>query len=131
MKDTSPAALALGLLCFAVGGIGLIVQSCKREPPVLIPKVPKPPLQTEIPTTAESVGAKNEEDTTKIQKTVRINTATQTELESLPGVGPSIAARIIATRNKIGRFHRLRGLRRVPGIGYKTFKRLRPHLSLE
>ena len=35
---------------------------------------------------------------------VNINSATQTELETLPGIGPSIASKIISYRNENGKF---------------------------
>ena len=42
----------------------------------------------------------NTKETTKEQSKININTATQTELETLPGIGPSIALKIINYRNE-------------------------------
>ncbi|MBO5179536.1 MAG: helix-hairpin-helix domain-containing protein [Clostridia bacterium] len=56
---------------------------------------------------------------------VNINTATQAELESLSGIGPSLASKIIDYRNKNGKFKKNEDLKNVPGIGeskYETFK---------
>lgn len=58
---------------------------------------------------------------------VNINTASQGELESLPGIGPVIAARIIEYRNKQGAFESCQELLEIKGIGEKvleTFKEL-------
>jgi competence ComEA-like helix-hairpin-helix protein len=55
------------------------------------------------------------------------NRATAEELELLPGVGPSLAKRIVAER-AAGPFKGPRDLRRVKGIGEKTLKRLEPWL---
>lgn len=46
-----------------------------------------------------------------------LNAATADELESLPGVGQALAARIVAERTARGRFRSLEDLARVPGIG--------------
>ncbi len=48
---------------------------------------------------------------------VRLNTATQAELESIPGIGPVLAARIIAARNERGGFAVIEDLLDVSGIG--------------
>lgn len=55
---------------------------------------------------------------------VNINTATQAELESLPGIGPSKAAAIIAYRQEHGPFARPEDLQDVSGIGPKTWEGL-------
>lgn len=57
---------------------------------------------------------------------VDLNTADATGLDSLPGVGPAIAARILAWRAEHGRFTSVDELGEVPGIGDKTLERLRP-----
>ena len=53
---------------------------------------------------------------------ININTAGATDLESLPGIGPSKAAAIIANRP----FTSIDDLERVPGIGARTIEQLRP-----
>jgi competence protein ComEA len=57
---------------------------------------------------------------------VDLNTATAEQLETLPRVGPSLAARIIAWRSAHGRFARVADLGRVPGIGDRTLASLTP-----
>lgn len=56
---------------------------------------------------------------------VDINTATQIELESLPGIGPGRAADIIAYRQEYGAFDTIEDIQKVPGIGpglYETIQ---------
>jgi len=48
---------------------------------------------------------------------VRLNTATQTDLESIPGIGPVLAARIVAVRDERGGFSAVEDLLDVSGIG--------------
>ena len=57
---------------------------------------------------------------------VALNTATAGPLETLPRVGPSLAARVIAWRSAHGRFARVADLGRVPGIGDRTLASLTP-----
>ena len=56
---------------------------------------------------------------------VDINTATQQELESVKGIGPSKALAIIEHRSKYGNFISLDELDRVPGFGKKGIDKLR------
>jgi competence protein ComEA len=62
--------------------------------------------------------------------TVDLNTATVAELDTLPGVGPVTAQRILAWRAEHGRFSRVEELQDVDGIGPKTYARLAPHVRV-
>lgn len=61
---------------------------------------------------------------------ININRATKAEFDSLAGIGPVIASRIINYRNTNGPFLALDDLLKVSGIGSKTLERIRPRLSL-
>lgn len=61
---------------------------------------------------------------------VNINTATATELSLLPGVGPSKAQAIIKYRGS-HKFRKVEDILRVKGIGRKSFKAMRPYLTVE
>lgn len=52
---------------------------------------------------------------------VNINSATQSELENLPGIGPTLAKRIIDYRSQYGFFDTIDDLKDVPGIGEAIF----------
>lgn len=56
---------------------------------------------------------------------VNLNTATQAELEALPGIGPTLAQSIVAERDRRGGFTSVGQLRQVRGIGDKRFADLR------
>lgn len=53
--------------------------------------------------------------------------ASAADWERLPGIGPALAARIVADRSARGPFGGPEGLSRVKGIGPKTVERLRPY----
>jgi competence protein ComEA len=53
--------------------------------------------------------------------------ASAADWERLPGIGPALAARIVADRTARGPFGGPEGLSRVKGIGPKTVERLRPY----
>lgn len=55
---------------------------------------------------------------------IDINQATQEEFETLPGIGPSKAAAILAYREEHGPFKAIEDLMNVSGIGQKTFDKL-------
>jgi competence protein ComEA len=61
---------------------------------------------------------------------VPLNDATPRELECLKGVGPALAARIVADRTLHGRFGTVEDLDRVPGVGKGLVERLRPSLRV-
>ena len=61
---------------------------------------------------------------------VDLNTATETQLETLPGIGPSFAAAIIRERERRGGFTSVDQLRDVRGIGEKRFAELKPLVSV-
>jgi competence protein ComEA len=62
---------------------------------------------------------------TAVAGKVNLNTADAAALETLPRVGPAMAARIIAWRTENGRFTAVEDLLSVTGIGDKTFEGLR------
>ncbi|MFE6056304.1 helix-hairpin-helix domain-containing protein [Kitasatospora sp. NPDC056446] len=61
---------------------------------------------------------------------VSLNRATLEQLDTLPGVGPTLAQRILAYRTSHGSFRSLDQLRQVSGIGARTYAELRPLLTL-
>lgn len=61
---------------------------------------------------------------------VNLNTATEAELDTLPGVGPATAKAIVVYRTENGPFKTLDDLKNVKGIGAKKLEKLRPELML-
>lgn len=61
---------------------------------------------------------------------IDVNRAGPDELQSLPGVGPVLADRIVADRARAGRYRKPEDLLRVRGIGPALLERLRPRIRL-
>lgn len=85
---------------------------------------------TQLVTT--SSGTKEENNTTEEkQGKININTATQEQLENLPGVGPSTATKIIAYRKEKGKFSKIEEIKEVSGIGESKFATLKDLICVE
>jgi competence ComEA-like helix-hairpin-helix protein len=62
---------------------------------------------------------------------IDVNTASQKELESLPGIGPQLAEEIVQDRLKNGPFLQAQDLLRVKGIGPQKARRIESHLRFK
>jgi competence protein ComEA len=62
---------------------------------------------------------------------ININTADLATLDTLPGIGPVIAQRILDHRQANGPFDRIEGVMDVPGIGEGTFEKIRDLITTE
>ena len=60
---------------------------------------------------------------------LNINTASAEELETLSGIGPQMAQRIIQYREEHGNFTSVDALTKVKGLGEKTLEKLKPFIS--
>ena len=60
---------------------------------------------------------------------VDINKATWPEVAQLPGIGETVARRIVESRETEGPFRRLSDLNRVRGVGKTTLERIKPYLT--
>ncbi len=61
---------------------------------------------------------------------ININTASATELDTLPGIGPSLAARIIDYREKSGPFKSTEDIQKVSGIGARRYEQLKDLIAV-
>lgn len=70
----------------------------------------------------------DEESNTNI---ININKATQTDLETLPGIGPSLATRIIEYREQNGEFKEIEDIKNVGGIGDIKFDKIKEYIKVK
>ena len=61
---------------------------------------------------------------------VDLNTATEKQLEQLPGVGPTTAKAIVEFRTKAGRFRRVEDLLVIRGISESKLEKIRPYVMI-
>lgn len=62
---------------------------------------------------------------------LNLNSATLRELETLPGVGPVLARRIIDFREKKGGFRRIEELLVIPGISERKWKLIKDRVEIK
>jgi len=89
-----------------------------------------PSLALAAPPVDEDESAEVVKPVEGLEGQVNINTASQAELELLPGIGPSIAGKMISYR-KEHEFEQLNHVMRIKGIGKKTYAKIKPFLKLE
>ena len=61
---------------------------------------------------------------------VNLNTATSEQLQTLPGVGPAMAKRVLEYRAKVGKFTKVEEILNVKGFGEKNFQKLKDRLLI-
>ena len=99
-----------------------------RKPAARSTREPAPkPSSLREPTSATAPKKGKTAAAGKEPQPVNINTATAAELDALPGVGPVLAARIVAYRDSVGRFKNVEGLLGVKGVGPAMLEKLRPY----
>ncbi len=62
---------------------------------------------------------------------VNINTANQTQLETLPGIGASTALKIINYRKQNGKFNNIEDIKQVSGIGESKFNKIKNFIKVK
>lgn len=62
---------------------------------------------------------------------ININRASQTELETIPGIGPSTALKIINYRNENGKFNSIEDIKNVSGIGDSKFNNIKEYITVK
>lgn len=84
-----------------------------------------------VETVSKEAGENVLEDNNSKSDKVNINTANQTELETLNGVGPSTALKIINYREENGKFGKIEDIKNVPGIGDSKFENLKESICVK
>ena len=61
---------------------------------------------------------------------ININSATEEELKTLPGIGDSIAARIVKYRQQNGKFNSIEDIMKISGIKDKLFSKIKEYITV-
>lgn len=80
--------------------------------------------------TNNSGNTKNNNSTTSKNEKININTATQAELETLPGIGPSTALKIINYRKENGKYKTIEDIKKVSGIGDSKYNKIKELIKI-
>lgn len=91
----------------------------------------KAKLESQAYITKESGNKVVVDENKAVNKKVNINTASQSELETLPGVGPSTAIKIIEYRQKNGKFQKVEDLQNIQGIGEAKIKNIKDSIVIK
>ncbi|WP_233212153.1 helix-hairpin-helix domain-containing protein [Sporosarcina sp. P16b] len=86
------------------------------------------PIAGEEPPVYEQPASSSSMDSSTAK--VNINTANESDFQTLPGIGPAKAMAIVQYREEHGPFSQLDGIKSVSGIGDKTFEKLEPLIIL-
>lgn len=91
------------------------------------------PLEVLSEDAGDNVIVEDMESTSSTSKTgkVNINTASQTELETIPGVGPSTALKIITYRKENGPFSSIEDIQNVKGIGEAKYAEMKDSICIK
>ena len=76
-------------------------------------------------------GASGVVDDTTNQTVVNINKADETELQSLNGIGESLATSIVQYRKENGKFETIEDLKNVPGLGDSKFENIKEYIKVK
>jgi competence protein ComEA len=92
---------------------------------VAVPMKGQPPPALDPTTSGEST-----DTTPSAANPLNLNSASEAQLEALPGIGPSLAAAILQEREQLGSFRSVDDLKRVRGIGDARFAQLQPLVTV-
>lgn len=119
MKKHGPRVLVIVVCVFAAFLLGFSAGRNISRTPVQIRMLPAPTESPPVP----------EETRPASSGIVNVNTATLEELQTLPGIGPVLAGRIIDYREETGGFQTVGELANVSGIGEKRLEEIWNHVT--
>ena len=99
--------------------VGIFFGRNSSDSPVQVSKLPAATAQTQDPSSTEETLGK-----------ININPANVEELQQLPGIGETLALRIIAYREEHGDFKSISELTNVSGIGLERLDKIMDHITI-
>ena len=98
---------------------------------IYIPKIGEEIKTENKPENSSSSSYSTYSSNTVKNNKININKATQTELETIPGVGPSTALKILDYREKNGKFSKIEDIKNVSGIGDAKYEKIKDYITLK
>ena len=123
MKKAGATALLVVTAMFVAFVCGMLVGRHFTAQPVTVQ-----PVKTEYVSVS---GTSASDETTAQSGKININTAASVVLDTLPGIGPVLAQRIVAYREEHGPFASVEELAKVEGIGSKTLLEILDLITVE
>ncbi len=129
-------AIPLTLLYIAIAGtilmIGIFIgrRSATFDSEPLNPTTIQQEIQTGNKQEAQTDSNQQADNTIDSENKININTADTQGLESLPGIGPSLAQAIINYRNENGSFQNISDIKNVKGIGDARFETIKDKITV-
>ena len=98
---------------------------------IKIPSVTDEDIEDEV--ISENIGENIVEENNETSKgnIVNINKATESELQELPGIGSSLASKIIEYRNQNGKFNNIEDIKNVNGIGESKYSSIKDLIKVK
>ena len=97
---------------------------------IYIPKKGEEPYNDTFSSTSPISSYSNYSSNALKGNKININKASQTELETIPGIGPSTALKIINYREENGKFSKIEDIKNVSGIGDSKYEQMKEYISV-
>ncbi|MCI2774526.1 late competence protein ComEA, DNA receptor [Staphylococcus petrasii] len=81
-------------------------------------------------TTSANINSKTSTQNSSTQNKVNLNTATESDLLNVPGIGPTKVKEILEYKQKNGQFNSVDNLKEIKGIGGKTFEKIKDYFTV-
>ncbi|RFU66168.1 helix-hairpin-helix domain-containing protein [Bacillus sp. V59.32b] len=102
-----------------------LAQLVEDQMVIYVPEVGEDAVSSGMPAEGTAVGSQGAEG-----DKINLNTAAESDLDTLPGIGPAKATAIIEYREKSGPFQAIEDLKNISGIGDKTFEKLQDSITV-
>lgn len=112
------------------GPTGAQIRSNKPAVQSSLPKQDQPANQPQVAGATQTLPVGTSADQSSPAGKINLNSATVSQLDSLKGIGPTYAQRIIEYREANGGFKTIEEVKNVKGIGDKTFEKFKDEVTI-